>query len=120
MEGNYTRFNLHGRDGISLKDYWDEKGPTAYLGVVVPDFPNFFMITGPKGPFTNIIPAIEAQIEFIGDAIEMAEKAGSGKAPIEATHEAERDYSALCEELASTSLFWKAAVSLSVEYLAVA
>ena len=110
VEGNYTRFNLHGRNGISLKEFWDEKGPTSYLGVSVPDFPNFFMITGPKGPFTNIIPAIEAQIEFIGDAIEMAENAGSSKAPIEATYEAERDYSELCEQLASTSLFWKAAV----------
>jgi hypothetical protein len=80
--------------------------------VAIPDFPNFFMITGPKGPFSNIPPAIEAQVEFVTDAIEMAEKADKeSKKPIEPTHEAERAYSKLCDELASASLFWKAAVS---------
>ena len=114
VEGNYTRIAIKGRNGISLKDYWDDLGPTSYLGVAIPDFPNFFMITGPKGPFTNIPPALEAQVEFVTDAIEAAEKADKeSKRPIEPTHEAEREYSKLCDELASTSLFWKAAVSSS-------
>ena len=112
VEGNYTRLAIHGRNGISLKDYWDDLGPTAYLGLSCPEFPNLFMISGPKGPFTNIPPSIEAQVEFISEAIETAEKAGKGVKPIEATHEAEREYSALCDDLASTSLFWKAEVSL--------
>lgn len=112
VEGNYTRIAIKGRNGITLKDYWDDLGPTSYLGVAIPDFPNFFMITGPKGPFSNIPPAIEAQVEFVTEAIEMAEKADKGsKKPIEPTHEAERAYSKLCDELASASLFWKAAVS---------
>ncbi|KAK4549536.1 hypothetical protein LTR36_006533 [Oleoguttula mirabilis] len=106
VEGNYTRIAIHGRNGLSLKDAWEESGPTSYLGICVPDFPNLFMITGPKGPFTNIPPAIEVQVEFIAEAIAQAEKA---RAPlIEATHEAERGYSALCEQLAANSLFWKA------------
>ena len=46
VEGNYTRLAIHGRNGISLKEYWDDVGPTSYLGFAVPDFPNFFMITG--------------------------------------------------------------------------
>jgi cation diffusion facilitator CzcD-associated flavoprotein CzcO len=112
VEGNYTRVAIKGRNGISLKDYWDDLGPTSYLGVAIPDFPNFFMITGPKGPFSNIPPAIEAQVEFVTDAIEMAEKADKeSKKPIEPTHKAEREYSKLCDELASASLFWIAAVS---------
>ena len=78
----------------------------------VPEFPNLFMISGPKGPFTNNPPMIEAQVEFISDAVERADK-GSGK-PIESTHEAEREYSALCDKLASTSLFWKAEVSVAL------
>ena len=69
-------------------------------------------MTGPKGPFTNIVPAIEAHVELVSDAIELAEAAEPGsKVPIEATQEAEREWSALCDQLASTSLFWKAAVS---------
>ena len=47
VEGNYTRVAIHGRNDLSLKDAWEESGPTSYLGMCVPDFPNLFMITGP-------------------------------------------------------------------------
>ena len=47
VEGNYARLAINGRNG-TLKDAWDEPGPTSYLGVTVPNFPNLFMITGPK------------------------------------------------------------------------
>jgi cyclohexanone monooxygenase len=127
VEGNYTRLAIHGRDNLSLKDYWDELGPTSYLGSFCPNFPNFFLISGrwltgnkcvssanspagPKGPFTNMPPSIEVQVEFITDAIRDAEK--SGVRVVEATHEAEREYSDLCDQLAANSLFWKAEVSL--------
>lgn len=49
VEGNYTRLNVKGRGGQSLKEHW-QNGPTAFLGVSVADFPNMFMITGPGGP----------------------------------------------------------------------
>jgi hypothetical protein len=69
--------------------------------------------SGPKGPFSNIPPALESQIEFIADAIERAEQVDAGsRQPIEATHEAERAYSAECDKLAASSLFWNAAVSI--------
>ena len=114
VEGNYTRLAIHGRNGISLKEYWEDIGPTSYLGLAVPDFPSLFMISGPKGAFTNIPPSIEAQVEFIASAIEDAEKvAKASRKPIEATHQAEREYSALCDKLAAPSLFWKAEVSPS-------
>ena len=35
-----------GRDGTSLRDQWGDE-PTAYLGVVVPNFPNLFCLYGP-------------------------------------------------------------------------
>ena len=111
VEGNYTRINIHGRNGLSLKDSWEETGPTAYLGFIVPEFPNLFMISGPKGPFTNIPPAIESQIEFISEAVKAA--GSKPMRPIEPTREAEREWSEECERLASKSLFWNAAVSLS-------
>ena len=64
------------------------------------------MINGPKGGFTNQPPMIEVQVEFITAAIQRAEKLNAPV--IEATHEAEQEYSALCEKLAANSLFWKA------------
>ena len=55
VEGNYTRLAIHGRDGTSLKEYWDDLGPTAYLGVSVPGFPNFFMISGEKSTAMAVV-----------------------------------------------------------------
>ena len=44
VDGNYTRVRIKGRGGESLKEHWDKNGgPTSYLGVVVPNFPNLFM-----------------------------------------------------------------------------
>jgi len=37
-----------GRDGVDLHEFWSKDGPRAYLGMMVPRFPNFFMIYGPN------------------------------------------------------------------------
>jgi len=103
VEGNYTRLKIHGRNGISLKEQW-EGGPTSYLGVATANFPNWFMITGPQGPFTNLPPAIEAQVVFIANLINRAVKAGKG-AIVEASEQAESEWLALCNELCEKSLF---------------
>ncbi|KAK5031514.1 hypothetical protein LTR13_007842 [Exophiala sideris] len=76
VDGNYTRLAIRGRDGLNLKDHWSEVGPISYLGISMPSFPNMFMILGPNGPFTNLPPTIETQVEFISDLIETAENSG--------------------------------------------
>ncbi|OCT45246.1 Cyclohexanone 1,2-monooxygenase [Cladophialophora carrionii] len=107
IEGNYNRVRIQGRDGVSLKEYWAPTGPTSYLGVSVPGFPNLFLITGPQGPFTNLPPAIEAHVDLISGLIARAEKGrGENKVPvIEATREAEQEWCAECERVAEGSLF---------------
>lgn len=43
------RFPIIGRDGISLKDVWEEPNiPQAYLSLAIPNFPNYFSIVSPK------------------------------------------------------------------------
>ncbi len=37
-----------GEGGLRLRDYWGERSPRAYLGMMVPRFPNFFMLYGPN------------------------------------------------------------------------
>ena len=37
-----------GKDGLRLRDYWGEGSPRAYLSMMVPRFPNFFMLYGPN------------------------------------------------------------------------
>jgi cyclohexanone monooxygenase len=122
VDGNYTRIGIKGRDGESLKDHWQARGSTSYLGLSVPNFPNMFMILGPNGPFCNLPPAIETQVEFISGAIAEAERrhnkvpdgplngAGSkhsDRPVIEATQTAEDEWTELCDVLSVDSLFRK-------------
>jgi len=37
-----------GRDGRSVEELWEKDGARAYLGAMLPGFPNFFMIYGPN------------------------------------------------------------------------
>jgi 4-hydroxyacetophenone monooxygenase len=39
---------VRGRSGRTLREAWGEDDARAYLGVTVPDFPNFFMLLGPN------------------------------------------------------------------------
>ena len=58
--GNYE---VYGRDGIELHERWQGE-PEAFLGMMVPGFPNFFIMYGPN---TNSVPLVsfyEAQARF--------------------------------------------------------
>ena len=105
VDGNYMRLKIKGRDGVSLKEHWAD-GPTSYLGVTVPNFPNMFMILGPNGPFTNLPPSIETQVEFIAQSI--GDTIAKGAKEIEATLDAEKKWSATCQQIAEATLFPKA------------
>ncbi|MBU6329202.1 MAG: NAD(P)/FAD-dependent oxidoreductase [Acidobacteria bacterium] len=37
-----------GRGGANLHDRWEEETPMAYVGMMVPDFPNLFILYGPN------------------------------------------------------------------------
>lgn len=109
VDGNYTRVAIRGRDGTTLKDHWSETGPSSYLGVTVSSFPNMFMILGPNGPFSNIPPAIETHVEFISDAIASLEggKTKDSSPVIEATGDAEQQWTEECDRISQGSLFRK-------------
>lgn len=40
--------DIRGRNGASCEALWARDGARAYLGAMLPDFPNFFMIYGPN------------------------------------------------------------------------
>jgi cyclohexanone monooxygenase len=104
VDGNYTKIDIRGRDGLTIKDHW-KNGPTSYLGVTVNQFPNMFMVLGPNGPFTNLPPSIETQVEWIAECIGAAEQ--SGARVIEATAEAECAWTETCQSIADETLFSK-------------
>lgn len=61
---------VRGRNGADLDTVWGSK-PTAYLGVSVPELPNWFMINGPTGPVGNfsLIDIAERQWGYIEQLI---------------------------------------------------
>jgi 4-hydroxyacetophenone monooxygenase len=62
-----------GRSGRTLRDQWGVHDAKAYLGVTVPDFPNFFILNGPNtnaGHGGSAIHATEFQVRYVMQAIE--------------------------------------------------
>ena len=63
-----ARLNISGRDGKNLREAWANDNPTAFLGLTVPDFPNFFCMLGPNsGPAHggSVIFQSECQSRYI-------------------------------------------------------
>lgn len=104
VDGNYRRMEIRGRDGIDINDHWEGQ-PTSYLGLSTSNFPNWFMILGPNGPFTNLPPSIETQVEWISDLVGYAEE--HGITAVEPTAEAVSDWTDTCTEIANMTVFTK-------------
>jgi cyclohexanone monooxygenase len=102
VDGNYVRTDIRGRHGRSVKEHWVE-GPTSYAGITTSGFPNMFMILGPNGAFTNLPPTIEAQVEWITDAIRHVAETETGR--IELKPDAESDWTDTCVEVAAATVF---------------
>jgi len=118
VDGNYTRIAIKGSGGEVLGDHW-AAGPTSYLGIAVPGFPNIFMVQGPKGPFGNVPPIIEAEIDFIASIVARAELGREEKltqppqtarkpvALVQATQRAEDEWAETCNEASEKVLYRK-------------
>nr|AAN37494.1 cyclohexanone monooxygenase [Rhodococcus sp. Phi1] len=102
VDGNYRRIEIRGRNGLHINDHWDGQ-PTSYLGVTTANFPNWFMVLGPNGPFTNLPPSIETQVEWISDTVAYAER--NEIRAIEPTPEAEEEWTQTCTDIANATLF---------------
>lgn len=63
-----STFDLTGRDGIDLHTTWagDDQ---AFLGIMVPSFPNFFMLYGPNTNGGAIVTHLEEQIRWVVAAV---------------------------------------------------
>ncbi len=63
---DYLRsLDVYGTEGRRLRDDWRD-GAEAYLGTVVPGYPNLFTLYGPNtNGVTSIIYILEAQAEFV-------------------------------------------------------
>lgn len=61
-----------GPEGHSLEEAWSS-GPTAYLSIAIPGFPNLFLLNGPNGPVGNfsLIQVAELQMGYILQLVEL-------------------------------------------------
>ncbi len=84
-----------GRSGVSLREAWEDDNAQAYMGTVVPDFPNYFMLYGPNlqpGHGGSLIFVVEMQVRYIMDMI--AKMAAQGIGAVEVRPEVHAAYNA--------------------------
>jgi cation diffusion facilitator CzcD-associated flavoprotein CzcO len=67
-----------GRDGIDIHEAWKDR-ISAYLGVTVSGFPNFFILLGPNTALghNSVVLMSEAQIGYVMDCFRLMRKRGS-------------------------------------------
>jgi 4-hydroxyacetophenone monooxygenase len=64
--------DIIGKSGKTLREQWGVDDARAYLGVTVPDFPNFFIVNGPNtnaGHGGSAIHPTEFQVRYVMQAI---------------------------------------------------
>ena len=69
-----STLTVTGRGGVSLTDLWQGDDAKAYLGMVVPQFPNFFTLYGPNlqtGHGGSFMYLAECQLRYIMDLVSL-------------------------------------------------
>lgn len=92
--GNYR---VHGRGGAELHEQWQGE-PEAFLGMMVPKFPNFFIMYGPNTNSSPLVSFYEAQASFAAGLIARAADTGAS------TIEVRRSAFAIYNEWVQTQL----------------
>jgi 4-hydroxyacetophenone monooxygenase len=67
-----STYEVIGRGGLRLRDAWDDDNCRAYLGLTIPDMPNFFTIYGPNtqtGHGGSLIHTVEDQLDYVADLL---------------------------------------------------
>lgn len=66
-----------GRDGLEIHEAWNER-ISAYLGVTVSGFPNFFILLGPNTGLghNSVVLMSEAQIGYVMDCLRLMRRRG--------------------------------------------
>src|SRR3954464_318111 len=104
MTGSVAKIDIQGRGRQTLNQKWAE-GPRTYLGVMSQGFPNLFIITGPGSPsvLSNMMVSIEQHVDWIADCIGYMRERDLDT--MEANKDAEDNWVAHVNEVASTTLY---------------
>jgi 4-hydroxyacetophenone monooxygenase len=99
-----------GRDGTALNELWDDR-PGAYLGITVPQFPNFFIMYGPgTNPVSgsSVIWMSECQMHYIVGCLDLL---AHGHRTIECRPDVYADYHRRTQDELSRMVWTHPAVS---------
>jgi cation diffusion facilitator CzcD-associated flavoprotein CzcO len=74
---------ITGRGGLDLHEQWKD-GASAYLGTVVPGFPNLFVLYGPNTNLghNSILVMVEAQVGWVVQAVRALAEGRAGRLEI--------------------------------------
>ena len=77
MTGAMKSIDIRTDDGVCIGDTW-QHGPRTYLGIMVPQFPNLFMVTGPQSPGvkSNMMFSIEHHVDWIARCLKYIHENG--------------------------------------------
>ena len=68
ITGAFDRIDIRGKGGEALKDKW-RRALETFLGMMVEDFPNMFMLVGPHTALGNIPRSIEYAVDWVTGAV---------------------------------------------------
>ncbi|WP_052371684.1 flavin-containing monooxygenase [Amycolatopsis taiwanensis] len=76
----FEKVEIIGENGRNLGKEWSSEGIRTHLGITVSGFPNLFFLLGPNTGLGHhsVVFMIESQIRYIGEAIELLDRAGAG------------------------------------------
>jgi cation diffusion facilitator CzcD-associated flavoprotein CzcO len=103
MTGSVTRIRITGKGGQTIQQKWAE-GPKTYLGLMISGFPNMFNMVSAGSPsvLATMVTAAEQHGDWVGECLDHMRE--TGKIVIEATPEAEAEWSAEVKRAGDASL----------------
>jgi cation diffusion facilitator CzcD-associated flavoprotein CzcO len=117
VTGAFDKIDIQGKGGARLKDKWAD-GPRTFVGVMVDEFPNMFMIMGPHAALGNNPRSIEYNVDWISRLIGHAtdNSVRQAEAPAKAVAEWHSFVSEKAEGLLSNEIdSWMTGINLNVE-----
>jgi 4-hydroxyacetophenone monooxygenase len=89
-----------------LREVWNDDDARAYLGLAMPDFPNFFCLYGPNlqpGHGGSLIFVVEMQMRYIMDVLRKMASQGIGA--VECRQDVHDEYNERVDQ-AHSSMVW--------------
>jgi cation diffusion facilitator CzcD-associated flavoprotein CzcO len=117
ITGSLDRIDIRGVGSQNLKERW-KGGLETFMGVMINDFPNLFMVMGPHTALGNIPRSIEYNVEWIRDLLGYLDRRGLRVA--DARRDAVDEWTAFVKKkgeglLANEVDSWMTGVNMNVE-----